>query len=105
VPQQAGVSNADLSRVIQGLVAGIGFVGAGAILKPEQLGPLVWEALGGAGEVEVYLIDEVGKMELLCPAFVEAVPRLLGVPGPGAVTCSGQSEGDPPVEGRSGSAL
>jgi NTP hydrolase family protein len=27
--------------------------------------------------VDVYLIDEVGKMELFCPAFVEAVPRLL----------------------------
>src|SRR4051812_37897499 len=33
VPQQAGMSQADLSRVIQGLVAGIGFIGAGAILK------------------------------------------------------------------------
>src|SRR5262249_58398759 len=33
VPQQAGMSTADLSRVIQGVVAGIGFLGAGAILK------------------------------------------------------------------------
>ena len=33
IPQQAGVSNADLSRVIQGVVAGIGFLCAGAILK------------------------------------------------------------------------
>jgi putative Mg2+ transporter-C (MgtC) family protein len=33
IPQQAGVSDADLSRVIQGLVAGIGFLGAGAIIK------------------------------------------------------------------------
>jgi putative Mg2+ transporter-C (MgtC) family protein len=33
VPQQAGFSSSDLSRVIQGLVAGIGFLGAGAILK------------------------------------------------------------------------
>jgi putative Mg2+ transporter-C (MgtC) family protein len=38
VPQQAGMSNADLSRVIQGLVAGIGFVGAGAILKEDEGG-------------------------------------------------------------------
>jgi putative Mg2+ transporter-C (MgtC) family protein len=38
VPQQAGMSSADLSRVIQGLVAGIGFVGAGAILKEDQGG-------------------------------------------------------------------
>lgn len=33
VPQQAGADYADLSRVLQGLVAGIGFLGAGSILK------------------------------------------------------------------------
>lgn len=33
VPQQMGASDAELSRVIQGLVAGIGFLGAGAIVK------------------------------------------------------------------------
>lgn len=33
VPQQAGVSSADLSRVIQGVISGMGFIGAGAILK------------------------------------------------------------------------
>lgn len=33
IPQQAGMSLSDLSRVIQGVVAGIGFIGAGAILK------------------------------------------------------------------------
>jgi putative Mg2+ transporter-C (MgtC) family protein len=33
VPQQAGVSNADLTRVLQGLVAGIGFLGAGTIIQ------------------------------------------------------------------------
>lgn len=32
-PIESGMSNEDLSRVIQGLVAGIGFLGAGAILK------------------------------------------------------------------------
>lgn len=32
-PQQAGMSNGDLSRIIQGLTAGIGFIGAGAILR------------------------------------------------------------------------
>lgn len=32
IPQQAGASSADLSRVLQGLVAGVGFLGAGAIL-------------------------------------------------------------------------
>jgi len=33
VPQQAGVDTAGLSRVAQGVVAGIGFLGAGAIMK------------------------------------------------------------------------
>lgn len=33
VPEQMGAQDADLSRVIQGLVAGIGFLGAGAIVK------------------------------------------------------------------------
>jgi nucleoside-triphosphatase len=46
-------------------------------VEPEQLQPLVQEALVSVGEVDVYLIDEVGKMELFCPDFVAAVPRLL----------------------------
>ena len=33
VPQQAGMTVSDLKRVIQGVVAGIGFLGAGAIIK------------------------------------------------------------------------
>ena len=36
VPQQFGMSNADLSRVVQGIVTGIGFIGAGSILKLSQ---------------------------------------------------------------------
>jgi putative Mg2+ transporter-C (MgtC) family protein len=34
-PLRAQMSPADLSRVIQGIVTGIGFLGAGAILKPD----------------------------------------------------------------------
>jgi putative Mg2+ transporter-C (MgtC) family protein len=33
VPQQMGAGDNELSRVIQGIVAGIGFLGAGAIVK------------------------------------------------------------------------
>jgi putative Mg2+ transporter-C (MgtC) family protein len=33
IPQQAGMTDADISRVIQGILAGIGFLGAGAILR------------------------------------------------------------------------
>lgn len=33
IPQQAGITDAEISRVVQGVIAGIGFLGAGAILK------------------------------------------------------------------------
>lgn len=33
IPQQAGLSEQELSRVMQGIIAGIGFLGARAILK------------------------------------------------------------------------
>lgn len=33
VPVEAGIATGDLTRVIQGIATGIGFVGAGAILK------------------------------------------------------------------------
>jgi putative Mg2+ transporter-C (MgtC) family protein len=36
IPQQIGMPDADLSRVLQGIATGIGFVGAGAILKLES---------------------------------------------------------------------
>jgi putative Mg2+ transporter-C (MgtC) family protein len=36
VPLPAGMAIADLSRVLQGLTAGIGFLGAGTILKRER---------------------------------------------------------------------
>ena len=36
VPQQAGMGIGDMSRVIQGIVAGIGFLGAGAIIKQQR---------------------------------------------------------------------
>ena len=32
IPQQAGASVADLTRILQGLIAGVGFLGAGAII-------------------------------------------------------------------------
>jgi putative Mg2+ transporter-C (MgtC) family protein len=35
-PLYAGVSQADNTRVVQGVVSGIGFLGAGAILKPQR---------------------------------------------------------------------
>lgn len=39
-PQQAGMDDAALSRIIQGLVSGIGFLGAGAIIKLSSSGEI-----------------------------------------------------------------
>lgn len=36
IPFQAGVPEADMSRIVQGVIAGIGFLGAGAILKGQH---------------------------------------------------------------------
>jgi putative Mg2+ transporter-C (MgtC) family protein len=36
IPYQAGMQLADLSRVIQGILTGIGFIGAGTILKRDE---------------------------------------------------------------------
>ena len=33
IPQQAGASAADMTRIVQGVIVGIGFLGAGAIIK------------------------------------------------------------------------
>jgi putative Mg2+ transporter-C (MgtC) family protein len=38
VSQQAGIVTTDMSRVVQGIIAGIGFLGAGTILKGDAEG-------------------------------------------------------------------
>ena len=38
VPEQAGVAPADVSRVVQGVITGIGFLGAGSIIKGSEEG-------------------------------------------------------------------
>ena len=38
IPERAGMEFEDLSRIIQGLTAGIGFIGAGSILKQSEQG-------------------------------------------------------------------
>lgn len=38
--QQAGIAPADMSRVLQGVAAGVGFLGAGAVLKSGEAGEI-----------------------------------------------------------------
>jgi nucleoside-triphosphatase len=46
-----------------------------------------------AGEVDLFVVDEIGRMELLCPKFVEAVPRLLGDLVPVVATVAMKGDG------------
>ena len=50
-------------------------------VEPDRLIPLIDEELNRTpGTVDVYLIDEIGKMECHCPQFIEATRRLLEGP-------------------------
>jgi nucleoside-triphosphatase len=62
-------------------------------VEPDLLEPLVQEELARPGAVDVYLIDEVGKMELFCPAFVEVVSRLLDGAVPVVLTAAQKGQG------------
>jgi putative Mg2+ transporter-C (MgtC) family protein len=85
VPQLGGMQLADMSRVIQGIVAGIGFLGAGAIIKnhtEENVHGLttaagVWmtAAIGIACGLGRELTAVIGT--LLALAVLALVPRLL----------------------------
>jgi putative Mg2+ transporter-C (MgtC) family protein len=82
--QQAGMDNADMSRVIQGIVAGIGFLGAGAIIKlneKEQIKGLttaatIWAtaAIGIAAGIGHPLTAALGT--LLALVILAMLPRL-----------------------------
>jgi len=78
VPQQAGATPADVTRVLQGLVAGIGFLGAGCIWKDDTDGRVeglttaaglwltaaVGAAAGMGRELSALLIGLVGLFAL-----------------------------------------
>lgn len=86
VPQQAGIEPADMSRVIQGLVAGVGFLCAGTILKrgrtEEQVEGLTTAAglwMTAAIGMACGLGREVTAIlsALLGLAVLQAMPRLV----------------------------
>jgi putative Mg2+ transporter-C (MgtC) family protein len=56
IPQQAGASSADLSRVLQGLIAGVGFLGAGTII----MGTKEVEARGLTTAAGIWVTAAVG---------------------------------------------
>jgi len=85
VPQQGGMQLGDMSRVIQGVIAGIGFLGAGAIIKSDSeenvqglttaAGVWMTAAIGvacGLGRESTALLGT-----LLALAVLALVPRLV----------------------------
>lgn len=96
---ESGLSTSDLSRVVQGIVAGIGFLGAGVILKREEQSEVhglttaasVWLTAGvgvatGAGRVWLPLAAAAAAWITLGPlARLEAKQKSRGdgaTPGP-----------------------
>jgi putative Mg2+ transporter-C (MgtC) family protein len=81
VPAEAGMSNDGLSRVVQGIVSGIGFLGAGAVLKDRSEGRI--HGLTTAGTIwataAVGMAAGMGREStaLLATAFILAVLTLL----------------------------
>jgi putative Mg2+ transporter-C (MgtC) family protein len=72
VPLEAGMTVADLSRVIQGIAAGIGFLGAGTIIKLSEQ----HEVRGLTSAAAVWLTAAVGMSVgagLLWPGILAAV--------------------------------
>jgi putative Mg2+ transporter-C (MgtC) family protein len=86
VPQQSGMSNEDMSRVIQGVITGMGFLGAGAILKmtsEETIKGLTTAAglwVTAAIGIAVGLGREASAIlsALLVIIILHLVPKLLG---------------------------
>ena len=63
-------------------------------VEPANLEPLIRAELTTPPDgVDAYLIDEIGKMELHCPAFVAAVPDLLNGPVPVVATVALKGRG------------
>ncbi len=56
VPQFAGMANPDLSRIIQGVITGIGFLGAGTIIKHRDQD----EVIGLTTAASIYMTAAIG---------------------------------------------
>lgn len=84
-PLLAGVSQADATRVMQGIVSGIGFLGAGAILKLDRAERVqglttaagIWAtaAIGMAVGMGMHLVAVISTVTSLL--VISALPRLL----------------------------
>jgi len=82
--QQSGMDSADMSRVLQGIVAGIGFLGAGAIIKlneKEQIKGLttaatIWSTAAIGVAAGLGLAITAAAATLLALAILALLPRV-----------------------------
>ena len=72
----AGMTSADQSRVLQGVVAGIGFLGAGCIIR-EAPGDAHPNVRGLTTAASVWLTAAIGAMAALAPLWLTALATLL----------------------------
>jgi putative Mg2+ transporter-C (MgtC) family protein len=81
IPQQAGASAGDLTRVIQGVAAGVGFLGAGSIIKQNEQGVIhgLTTAAGIFFTTAVGVAAGLGRdlTAILCTALALVVLTLL----------------------------
>ena len=112
IPQQAGTGPPDMSRVIQGLIAGIGFLCAGTILKhgkdEQQVQGLttaagLWmtAAIGmacGLGRETTAVLSTLLAFTVLAgmPKLVSAIERRFGTPETKAEPAAGEDSRKPP---------
>jgi putative Mg2+ transporter-C (MgtC) family protein len=75
VPQHAGFEAADMSRVVQGLIAGIGFLGAGAIIKLDDRR----EVKGLTTAASIWLVAALGMTAGLGQLATAIVGTVIGL--------------------------
>lgn len=62
-------------------------------VEPTTLVPIVQAELNTQEEVDIFIVDEIGKMELHCAAFVETMRQLLAGPIPVLATVALRGSG------------
>ncbi len=81
VPLQAGMDSEGMSRVIQGLLAGIGFLGAGAVIKQSDSGQVrgLTTAAGIWATAAIGMTVGLGRetTAIICTVFVLVILSLL----------------------------
>lgn len=98
VPAEAGMAAEDLSRVVQGIVSGIGFLGAGAVLKDRSEGRI--HGLTTAGSIwataAIGMAAGMGReaTALLATLCILVVLTLLRKPGQRLRGARGHGGGD-----------